>query len=415
MMNAKTVKVLESSRQLSQIIRNTYREAHEKKAEGKKVVWSSGIAPVELFHAMDVVPVFPENYAAACSVKQLGLELQQLAESSGYSPDLCSYFRSDLGHIMGNCTYLGGLPAPDAVVASRNLCTTHVKWFEILARRFNCPMFVLDQPLGSLGAELEPEPHRLAYAVTQLKELISFLERLTGKPFDPDRLQETVNLGDRAAALWITINESRRARPVPISSTDMLGNLFVLVVLSGTQTAVDFLEKVAIEVTNRVAQGVGVVPEERYRLLWDVMPLWYNMRLFERFQQHGAVFAVELYNYGRVWGQRLDPANPLVSLARRNLTHIFNIDGPTRVKLVSQMIRNFQIDGYVNHVIRSCIVLSTGTYHLANQIHKELNLPVLRIHSDHCDPRAFTPSQVESRLEAFLEMLESRQRNGIQA
>jgi len=58
---------------------------------------------------------------------------------------------------------------------------------------------------------------------------------------------------------------------------DMLGNLFALVVLSGTETASDFLTIVWEEVKERVRQGIGVVPGGKYRLMWDVMPLWHNM------------------------------------------------------------------------------------------------------------------------------------------
>jgi len=64
----------------------------------------------------------------------------------------------------------------------------------------------------------------------------------------------------------------------------------------------------------------------------------------------------------------------------------------------------------VNHVIRSCIVLSCGCYDLANRIHDKLKLPVLTLNCDHCDPRAFAEGQVEVRLQAFLELLE-QQRN----
>ena len=403
----KTIKALDSSRLLSKIIKETYLNAHQLQAAGSKVVWSSGIAPVELFHAMDVIPVFPENYAAACGVKQLGLGLQQQAENAGYSPDLCSYFRTNLGHIIENCDYLGGLPRPDAVIACHNLCTSHVKWYEILARRFNCPIFVLDQPLGDAGPGYEPEPHRLAYSVNQMKELIGFLEKLTGKPFVQDRLDQAVTLGDRAAESWISINECRRARPIPISSTDMLGNLFVLVVLSGTETAVNYLETVLAEVQERVAHGIGVVEKEKFRLLWDVMPLWYNMGLFDYFQQRGAVFTLELYNYGQVWGQRMDTSTPLESLARRSLTHIYNMDGNSRVKMVKKLIKDFQIDGMISHIIRSCMVLSSASYELANQLRDELRLTILTLYSDHCDPRAYSQGQIEVRIDAFLENLES--------
>ncbi|SFQ95398.1 2-hydroxyacyl-CoA dehydratase subunit D [Desulfoscipio geothermicus] len=405
----KTSKALKSSQKLSQLVKKYYKDIHEAKAQGKKIVWSSGIAPVELFHAMDLVPVFPENYAAACAVKQISQDLQYYAEKAGYISDLCSYFRSDIGHVLSNCTYLGGLPKPDLLVASRNLCTTHVKWFEVLSRYFNCPLFVWDLPFGTLNKKFAPEFHRLEYAISQLHELIKVIENITHCELNTWRLQEAIFLGDEAARLWIEINESRKNRPAPISCTDMLGNLFVLVTLSGTPIAVEFLREVAKEVNNRVSNKIGIVSQERFRLLWDVMPLWHHMELFDRFQSAGAVFVVELYNYGRVWGQRLDCAQPLESLAKRHLTHMFNIDMDSRVKLLREILREFQIDGYVNHVIRSCNVLNGSTLHLANKMKKELGIPTLTLESDHCDSRAFAPAMIENRIQAFLELLEANQ------
>src|SRR3972149_280739 len=64
---------------------------------GRKVAFVASGAPVEFLHAMDVVPVYPENHGAVCGVARAGVILCQAAEERGYSRDLCSPWENDWG------------------------------------------------------------------------------------------------------------------------------------------------------------------------------------------------------------------------------------------------------------------------------------------------------------------------------
>ena len=67
--------------------------------EGKKIAWITSGGPVEFLIAMDIIPLYPEQYGAIAGAAKDGTRLSQIAESHGYSPDLCSYARTSFGSI----------------------------------------------------------------------------------------------------------------------------------------------------------------------------------------------------------------------------------------------------------------------------------------------------------------------------
>ena len=45
-----------------------------------------------------------------------------------------------------------------------------------------------------------------------------------------------------------------------------------------------------------MARGVGAVPNEQYRLLWDNIPIWPRTRwLFDKFASHNACLVADTY------------------------------------------------------------------------------------------------------------------------
>jgi len=119
----------------------------------KTVAWVTSGAPVEILHAMDIIPIYPENHAAMCGVQKMGVELQQAAEEKGFSMDLCSYARTDIGSIYTGKSPVFGLPRPDFMVACNNICTTVVKWYEVVSRIHDCPVFMVDMPFLTDGLQ----------------------------------------------------------------------------------------------------------------------------------------------------------------------------------------------------------------------------------------------------------------------
>jgi benzoyl-CoA reductase/2-hydroxyglutaryl-CoA dehydratase subunit BcrC/BadD/HgdB len=59
------------------------------------------------------------------------------------------------------------------------------------------------------------------------------------------------------------------------------------------------------------------------------------------------------------------------------------------------------------HSNRSCKPYSLGQYELQKMVLRELDLPTLILEADMVDERSFSESQIETRIDAFMETLKS--------
>ncbi|MCW3977884.1 MAG: 2-hydroxyacyl-CoA dehydratase family protein, partial [Candidatus Bathyarchaeota archaeon] len=295
-------------------VKKFYEDAHQAKAEGKPVAWVASTFPVEILLATGVFPVWPENYASLCAARKASVKLCEIAESKGFSKDLCSYARCVIGSLFEKEDDLpeGGLPKPDFLVASTGACDTHFKWFQFVSRHFKVPLFLLDAPYNISGADSEhlERPH-VEFYVSRLEELVDFLEKQIGTKLDIDKLRETVILSDRTSQLWMEIQNCRRATPTPMDARDAFSAVFFMLSVPGTPMAVGFYEKLRDELKDRAENKFGVVANEEYRLIWDNLPLWFDLNFFRYLNSLGAVVVAETFSH--VWMGRLDPSEPLES------------------------------------------------------------------------------------------------------
>jgi benzoyl-CoA reductase/2-hydroxyglutaryl-CoA dehydratase subunit BcrC/BadD/HgdB len=368
---------------------------------GRPLAWVTSGAPVEILRAMGIIAVYPENYGALCGARRESVALCQKAEEQGYSPDLCSYARSNLGAVQNaESAPLGGLPSPDLLIASNNICSTVVKWFEALANHFGVPLFVLDTPFVHDGYD----PEMSTYVLGQLRELIHFLERVTGRRLRTGRLQQVVDLANETVRLWGEIRGLCRAVPSPLNAPDLFVNMAPIVVLRGTSGAVRFYRNLRDEVAGRVRDGLGAVPEEKYRLLWDNIAIWHHLyRFYNYFVEYGACFVVDTYT--GAWSLEIPHGDPLEGLATSYATVYLNQSLEHRAARMVELITSFGAHGFVMHSNRSCKPYSLGQYAIRRLVTERTGVPGLVIESDMCDSRAFAVEPIKTRIQAFMETL----------
>lgn len=399
-------KSLETTRSLYPILKEEYFNAYKAKQEGKVVAWVTVYFPVEILHAMGVVPVYPENYAALCAAKQRTVEFCEAAEREGYSKDLCSYFRSSLGTVLTKQSVLSHeMAAPDILLTTTSLCDAHLKWFQTLSKVFNCPLFVLDVPYNkTCGDSDDVDASHVDYYVEQLQELISLLERMTNSRLDWTRLEEAVRLSDKASELWLEICDLRKSVPSSMSAVDAFSDIALLITQPGNQVAVDFFTRLRDEVKSRVEQGIGAIAEEKYRLLWDMVPMWYNMGLFNYLESKGAVVATEYFNL--TWPCRLNPEQPLETLARKYISCAWgNSPLDRKFNKILKVAEDYKVDGAIIFSNWGCRPYCIGQMELKKVLQSRLNLPSLIIDGDIADPRNFAEAPLLTRVEAFIESL----------
>lgn len=411
--NKKKGRTLKTSYMAPQILKEYWSGLHAAKAGGKKISWLSGNAPAELLYTFDVPPAYPENYAAVLASCRMTDHFCQLAEQQGFSRDLCSYARTNLGEVLGNDPNkpempFGGLPDPDVLVTTRIPCLTQVKWWEIIRDHYHVPMYSVDAPFSTT---LETSPMGWEYVYDQIMDLIRFLEDFTGRKLDENRFLEALSLSDQAAALWNEIMDLRAHVPCPVSSREMCGNVFSLVSSLGTRVPVDFYTELRDEIKERVAQGLGVIPKEEIRLMLDNIPLWHHLALLSDVEKHGAVFVFESY-LKYVWGGRINLTDPYRGYAEKVLTGVWLNSGlDLRKTLLRENVKKYAIDGVVFLSNRSCKRFSLWQLELQRFLKEELDVPSLLLEGDMADPSGYSQEQATTRMEAFLEMI--RQRKGL--
>jgi len=375
-----------------------------RQADRKKnpVAWCSSIAPVELLRTLDVLPLFPENHAALIGARKMGVELSEAAEAIGYSNDICSYARADIGHILTGKSPVDGLARPDFLVCCNNICGTVVKWYENLARHFQVPLFLLDTPFNH---EREIPGYSLQYVEAQLREFIPWLEGVTGNQFDFDRFREICLLTNETSRLWREVLDLARHRPAPFTAFDTFNYMAPIVTMRGTPEALVFYRLLREELLEKVNAGLAAVEGEKFRLLWNGIPVWFALRpMLQLLAKHGANLVCSTYT--SAWALEFDPDNLFRSMAEAYTAILINQSLGLKLSNLEQLLQDFKLDGIIHHSNRSCKPYCFGLYDLSRLLQAgDHAVPEMIFDGDQTDPRHFSWAQFETRFQSFIETL----------
>ncbi len=397
---------IQTLKQIKQINFDYYAGAHQAKQNGKVVAYVNAFTPVELLYALDVFPIYPENHAAIVGARKMTTEVSPSAEGMGYSMDLCSYARCDLGSIKSGISPTWGLPKPDLLLISNSQCGTLTKWFEALSRLYHVPMVLIDVPHSGNG---EKDPAAESYVRSQLTDLIRTAEEVTGKALDWDKLRETIRLSSEASTLWTRILEAGTARPAPMTVFDQFISMLPIVSLRGTRTAVDFYRALAEELEQRVSQGIGAIEDERYRLFWDNLPIWPELRRLSQFlESKGAALVTSLYTWA--WAQlavgEQDPVGDWVD----QYLYKANFHLEKRVSDYVTMAEHYKLDGFLYHSNRSCKFVSQDIPEVRRAVTDRTGIPGVILEADHNDPRLYSIEALEKQIDNFLDLLAAKRK-----
>ena len=418
------------------------------KQEGKKLAYAFICSSYdEIIRAMDIVPVWTENYAGICAVKRDVNRFLERAESLGFSRSLCTYalcglgfdhMREELGDMPPNAPW-GGQARPDVMLSSGQiLCDPRNKWYQA-AQQFmpDVPIYNVGLPWPMYEDDMDVADvadYYIAYIIRELRGLVEFLEEQTGKKMDYDRLSEIVDLGERTWDLMWETYELRRAVPTPMDTGDAMNTMVPEAFMMGTQEAYNFYLDLNKELKEKIARKEGVVKEEKYRLLWGGgLPSWFALTDFNYFNSKGAVFPAET-TYRLIEPiVRLDipetMKDPIERLAWRWLRYwTYWFDKAKKrpgsepdVERLIQYIEDYQIDGIVMHEAFSCRTWHLGLIWQLNQLKKiyrpipilhlgkkvNRETPSLILESDIVDMSSYSEPETRSKIDTFIETLES--------
>ncbi|MBV6477729.1 MAG: Benzoyl-CoA reductase subunit B [Ignavibacteria bacterium] len=404
------------------MLSNLFKELSNTHQTGKKVVYT--FVPgnlTELILAFDMLPVYPEINALQSGMRKKSASYIREAEKIGFSEDVCTYVKCDIGMMLnGNVGPTGEkLPPPDLLLLSYTGCFTFMKWFENLARLYpGVPVAMLHTPYQEDGCITQDQ---IDYMVKQLKEeVIPKMEMVSGKKFDMERLSKMMINSAESEDLLVKILETAKNKPSPIDAyfagVYYIGPMFTA--FRGTDEAVGYYTELNNEIQERLSLGLGPITpegelkEEKFRLVVEGPPNWTNFREFWKiFYDMGAVIVASSYTkVGGVYdlGFRHDYREPLESLSKYCMGCYTNMNLPQRVNLLADYVKDYRADGFLINSIKSCNSFSAGQLMIMREIEQKMEVPVGFIESDLVDPRYFSYSNIKNRLESFFQMLEQR-------
>jgi len=387
----------------------------------------------EIIRAMDIVPVWTENYAGICGAKRDADRFISKAVSMGFSRSLCTYalcgigfdkWREELGAMPLDAPW-GGQVRPDLMLSSGQIiCEPRYKWYQTVQQYMpDVPIYTLDLPWPVYEEDMkvsEIEEYYVEYIQEELHELVSFLEKHTRRKMDWGRLSEVVDLSEKTWNLiWETF-ELRRAVPTPMDTGDAMNTMVPTMFMMGTQEGYDFYLELKKELEEKIRKKDGVVEHEKYRLLWGGgLPPWFALNDFNYFNSKGAVFPVEVTyrNVEPVNELKIpDSRDPITRLAWRWVRYwTYWYDKARKrpgsdpnVERLIQYIEDYQIDGVVIHLAQSCRTMHLGLIWQLNQLKRIYKrIPSLILESDMIDIGQYSKVQTRNKIDAFIELLEA--------
>ena len=178
-----------------------------------------------------------------------------------------------------------------------------------------------------------------------------------------------------------------------------------IVTIRGKQEVVEFYQGLLGEMQERVEEGIGILPSEKYRIIWDNIPIWYEMRNLGRlFLELETCLVADTYTSAWSFGD-VDIENPMASMARIYSEVYLNINLERMTEKQVSLAERYEVDGMILHSNRSCKPYSLGQYDLAREFTRRTELPTLIIEADHTDSRWYNRSEVENRIRDFAENL----------
>jgi benzoyl-CoA reductase/2-hydroxyglutaryl-CoA dehydratase subunit BcrC/BadD/HgdB len=189
---------------------------------------------------------------------------------------------------------------------------------------------------------------------------------------------------------------------------DAFRHLAPIVSLRGLAVALNYYRSLLSELKDRVETGVGAIRNERKRLMWDNIAIWYKVRdLSNVFAERGMNFVTATYT--NAWAETIscmEADHPFESLAKAYSLVILNNNLNHRLELMEQLIKEYGVDGLVIHSARSCKPYSIGQYDLRSLLMERLGVPSVIIEADITDSRVYSEEQTRTRVEAFFEAMD---------
>lgn len=364
---------------------------YEAFAKSRPVTWINVFTPPELIFGCGCIP-FCLDGAGGFSGWMEMTEVFDQADAALPSRDLCTFLRAAMGGAMMDL-----FPRPDVVACTSHLCEGAPKIARLSAEHFGVEFHPLDVPPSS-------SDKAVVYVADQLERLARRLCELSNTKLDIDRLREAVGLSNQARRGFTDLYELRKRVPAPVTGSQFIG--MGLVYPWGTRMGVEIAESLRDEVAGRVAGGVAAVQGgEKHRLMWiHLRPVFETDLMAHLEQKMRAVIVADLL--GDVFWPELDAHDPFRALATKMLSNPELWEMERKIERMLRLARDYRVNGVIHFLQWGCR-WNYGESRLFKKAMDEAGVPFLALDGDAVDRRATPHGQALTRLEGFVELLES--------
>lgn len=379
------------------------------KAKSYKIAWCTSVGPAELLRAMGFLVYFPENHGAMLGATRMATDFIPVANSIGYSPEICSYLTSDVGAYLKKQTPLSkaypgieSVPKPDILVFNTNQCRDVQDWLMFYGREFKVPVIGIQTHRG-VG---EVTQAHIKSVADQMKALIPTLENISGRKYDDNEMKRVLALSKECSVLWKKVLETASVIPSSLNFFDGTIHMGPAVVMRGTQEAVDYYKILLAELEERIKNKEAAVEGEKYRIYWDGMPIWGKLRpMAELFSNLKACVVASTYCNSWIF-DAFEPSDPFNSMARAYMELFIVRSDEVKEKYIEEMIKKFKVNGIIFHEAKTCPNNTNSRYGMPQRLHKRLGIPSIVISGDLNDLRCYSEEQTRTAIEAFIEQLQ---------
>jgi len=358
----------------------------EYKRSGKKVFgWLCTYSPEEIMHAAGILPIRIVGYS----------QETELDDGNAYLyVNNCSFSRSCLQMgLRGEYSFLDGVVGGSTCDGARRL-------FDLWRNYIGTPFYhVLTVP-----RKYTEKAHALYYyEVAQLKQ---HLEDFLGFKITDEALYESIQVYNESRKLLRELYELRKLDSPPITGAEtmeVLNASFRMPKEIFNQWLRNLLDEIS-------ASGNAHSGRARIMLIGSVLTNPEFIKAIE--DQGGLVVTDELCTSTRYWGDPvvLDGAkSPLEAISRRYLNNfpcarMFPSD--ERFNRILNFARDFKVDGVISQIVRYCVPYCHDLPLLTKRL-KAQGIPTLALDVEYGTSGS---GQIQTRVQAFLEMLEAKRK-----
>ena len=351
-------------------------------------VWGNIFSPCEFMHSIGLSTLSIECLSCYFSGYHLEDYFIDYAQNTGIAPTLCSYHKTFVGAIDS-----GAVPVPEYAVTTSLSCDGNLNTFRYLEKKKGVPFTFLDVPYGDDEASVD-------YLAAQLRSFAEELAGRFGKTFREEELREVLRIENETREELLKFLRLQSERYYP---GEMISHLYMMMgthLLMGTK---EFLELVRF-----MNEDIKTYPKLEGKKIFWVHLLPFYQETLQKYLNCNPDYQIIASDIIIDSMEKLDPEHPFHALAKKIIRNLYNGSYSHKADMVANLADMLKPDAVIQFCHWGCKQSSGGSLLLKERM-QEMGIPMLILDGDGIDRRNSHDGQIKTRLEAFLEMLDSDQ------